>query len=89
MINLDDKKSEGIHWVSLFVDRNTAVYFDPFLIEYTPEKVFKKSQMNQLLTICLEYKIIRGRPRDFENRGGALCRPPWLASEKIFRFQMV
>ena len=37
----DDKKSEGIHWVSLFVDRNTAVYFDPFLIEYTPEKYLK------------------------------------------------
>ena len=24
------KKSEGTHWVSLFIDRNTAVYFDLF-----------------------------------------------------------
>ena len=25
-INLDDKNSKGKHWVSLFIDRNTAVY---------------------------------------------------------------
>ena len=27
VINLDDKQSEGIHWVSLFADGNAAVYF--------------------------------------------------------------
>ena len=25
VINLDDKKSKGTHWVSLFIDKNTAV----------------------------------------------------------------
>ena len=25
-INLHDKNSKGAHWVSLFIDRNTAVY---------------------------------------------------------------
>ena len=28
VINLDDKNSKGTSWISLFIDRNTAVYFD-------------------------------------------------------------
>ena len=38
-INLDDKISEGTHWVSLFIDRNTVVDFDSFGIEYIPQEV--------------------------------------------------
>ena len=30
------KKSKGTHCVSLFIDRNAAVYFDSFGIEYIP-----------------------------------------------------
>ena len=30
IMNLDNKKSKRTHWVSLFVDRNTVVYFDSF-----------------------------------------------------------
>ena len=42
VINLDDKNSKGTHWVSLFVNKNTAVYFDSFGIEYTPQEVLNK-----------------------------------------------
>ena len=42
MINLDDKKSKETHWVSLFIDRNTAVYFDSFGTEYIPQEVLNK-----------------------------------------------
>ena len=42
MINLDDKNSKGTHWFSLFIDRNAAVYFDSFGIEYIPQKVLNK-----------------------------------------------
>ena len=42
VINIDDKRSTGTHWVSLFVDRNTAVYFDSFGIEYIPQEVLNK-----------------------------------------------
>ena len=42
VINLNDKKSKGTHWVSLFIDRNTAVYFDSFGIEYIPQEVLNK-----------------------------------------------
>ena len=36
VINLDDKKSKGTHFVSLFIDRNTSLYFDSFGIKYIP-----------------------------------------------------
>ena len=42
MINLDDKNSKRTHWVSLFIDKNTAVYFDSFGIEYIPQEVLNK-----------------------------------------------
>ena len=42
VINLDDKKRKGTRWVSLFIDRNTAVYFDYFGIEYIPQEVLSK-----------------------------------------------
>ena len=33
---------KGTHWVSLFIDRNTAVYFGSFRIENIPQKVLNK-----------------------------------------------
>ena len=34
--------SKWTHWVSLFVDRNTAVYIDSFGIEYIQQEVLSK-----------------------------------------------
>ena len=42
VINLNDKNSEGTHWVSLFIDRNLAVYFNSFEIEYILLEVINK-----------------------------------------------
>ena len=36
------KRSKGTHWISLFIDRNTAVYLDSFGIEYIPQEVLNK-----------------------------------------------
>ena len=41
-INFDDKKSKGTYWVSLFIDRNTAVYLGSFGIEYILQEVLNK-----------------------------------------------
>ena len=42
-INRDEKKrSKGTHWVSLFIVRNTAVYFHSFRIEHIPEEALSK-----------------------------------------------
>ena len=42
MIKLDYKKSKGTHWVSLFIDRNIAAYFDSFGIENISQEVLSK-----------------------------------------------
>ena len=42
VINLHDKQSKGTHSVLLFINRNTAVYFDPFKMTYIPEEVLNK-----------------------------------------------
>ena len=39
-----DKNSKGTHWVLLFFDKNTAVYFDSFGIEYIPQEVLNKME---------------------------------------------
>ena len=40
------KQSKLAHQISLFIDRNTAVYFDSFGIEYTPQEVLRKIKDN-------------------------------------------
>ena len=36
VINLDDKKSKGFHWISLFIGRYKTGYLESFWIEYIP-----------------------------------------------------
>ena len=42
VITLDDKISKGTYWVSLFIDKNTSVYFDSFGIEYISREALTK-----------------------------------------------
>ena len=42
IINLNDKNSKGTHWVSLFIGRKVAIYFDSFRVEYIPQEVLNK-----------------------------------------------
>ena len=51
VINLDDKQSKGTHWVSLFIDRKTAVYFDSFGIEYIAQEVLSKIKDKSIIHI--------------------------------------
>ena len=39
VINLDEYKDVGTHWIALFCKRNEIVYFDSFDIEYVPEEI--------------------------------------------------
>ena len=43
------KKSKRTHWVSLFIDRNMAVYFDSFGIEYIQQEVLNKIKDNSII----------------------------------------
>ena len=49
-----DEKSKGKHRVSLFIDRNTAVYFDSFEIEYIPQEV-----LNNIKDKSITHTILR------------------------------
>ena len=42
VINLNDKKSKGAHWISLLIDKDTAAYFDSFGIGYITKEVLNK-----------------------------------------------
>ena len=41
--NIDGKKSKEKHWILLFIERNTAAYFDSFGIEYISQKMLNKN----------------------------------------------
>ena len=54
------KTIKRTHQVSLFIDRNTAAYFDFFGIEYIPQEVLKKIK-DKLVT----HNIFRIQGNDF------------------------
>ena len=41
MINLDEYKDTGTHWIALFCKKNEIVYFDSFGVEHIPEEIKK------------------------------------------------
>ena len=41
VINLDEYKGTGTHWVALFYKKNVIVYFDSFGIEHIPKEIKK------------------------------------------------
>ena len=38
VINLDEFKSIGTYWITLFVNGNNIIYFDSFGVEHIPKK---------------------------------------------------
>ena len=58
--NIDNKNSEGTIWVSLFNDRNAAVYFDSFGIEYIPQEV-----LNKIRDKSINHNIFRIQDNEF------------------------
>ena len=44
VINFNDKQSKETHWIPLYTDRHTAVYFDSFGIKYIPQEVLNQNQ---------------------------------------------
>ena len=61
MINLDGKQNKGAHWVSLFIDKNRAVCFDSFEIEYIIQEVFSKIKGKSIT-----HKVFLGRNKNNE-----------------------
>ena len=41
VINLDEYKSIGAHWIPLYVNVNNILYFDSFRVEHIPREIEK------------------------------------------------
>ena len=39
VINLDEYKSIGTHWIALYVNAENVTYFDSFGVEYIPKEI--------------------------------------------------
>ena len=39
IMNLDEYKNVGTHWIALFFNKNEIVYFDSFGAEHTPKEI--------------------------------------------------
>ena len=64
VINLSNKKSKRTHLVFLYIDRNTAVYFDSFGIEFIPQEVLNK----------IRDKSITHNMFIIQDNGSTMCR---------------
>ena len=40
-INLDEYRDIGTHWVALYVNNKTIIYFDSFGVEHIPKEIIK------------------------------------------------
>ena len=41
VINLDEHKDIGTHWIALYIKNRTVIYFDSFGIEHIPKEIIK------------------------------------------------
>ena len=41
IINPDEYKSIGTHWIASYVNGNNVIYFDSFRVEHIPEEIKK------------------------------------------------
>ena len=41
VINLDEYRDIGTHWVALYVNNKTLIYFDSFGVEHIPKEIIK------------------------------------------------
>ena len=41
VINLDEYRNTGNHWVALYINNKTIIYFDSFGVEHIPKEIMK------------------------------------------------
>ena len=55
VINLDEYKNTGTHWVSLFVKASEVIYFDSFGVEHIPKEINKFTDNDTTKSSSLEH----------------------------------
>ena len=48
VINLDEYRDIGTHWVALYVNNKTVTYFDSFGVEHIPKEIMKFIRSKEL-----------------------------------------
>ena len=50
VINLDEYRDIGTHWVALYVNNKTIIYFDSFGVEHIPREIIKFIARKKIIT---------------------------------------
>ena len=50
VINLDEYHDIGTHWVALYVNNKTIIYFDSFGVEHIPREIMKFIACKKIIT---------------------------------------
>ena len=50
VINIDEYRDIGTHWVALYVNNKTVTYFDSFGVEHIPKKIMKYICNKKIIT---------------------------------------
>ena len=50
VINLDEYRDIGTHWVALYVNNKTVTYFDSFGVEHIPKEIIKFIGNKKIIT---------------------------------------
>ena len=50
VINLDEYCDIGTHWIALYVNNKTIIYFDSFGVEHIPKKIMKSIGNKNIIT---------------------------------------
>ena len=50
VINLDEYHDIGTHWVALYVNNKTIIYFDSFRVEHIPREIIKFIARKKIIT---------------------------------------
>ena len=56
VINLDEYHDIGTHWVALYVNNKTTIYFDSFGVEHIPKEIMKFIARKKIITNI--YRIV-------------------------------
>ena len=56
IVNLDNYKNTGTHWIALYVKNNEVIYFDSFGVEHVPKEIKNLLVIKTSKQTHLEYK---------------------------------
>ena len=73
VINLDEYKNTGTHWVSLFVKTNEVIYFDSFGIEHIPKEINKFIRSKELGSAVGSNKKIKANIFRIQAHDSIMC----------------